>query len=146
MKRMTSSNYNPCVNCIYSSSCSHIKYNAPVCPERARYDRLAAIEDILGDEYGLEELREMVQANIPRLIDEQSTISAVPVVRCRECENYDENGDCISLDLRIGIHSDTINYDFCPDPDFYCAYGQRKIETVLPKSDAKDESLEADHD
>ena len=65
------------------------------------------------------------------------TISAVPVVRCRECEYYDENGDCISLDLRIGIHSDTINYDFCPDPDFYCAYGRRKIETVLPKSDRK---------
>lgn len=62
MKRMTSSNYNPCVNCIYSSSCSHIKHNAPVCPERARYDRLADIEDILGDEYGLDELREMVQA------------------------------------------------------------------------------------
>lgn len=69
----------------------------------------------------------------------------VEVVRCRECENYDENGDCISLDLRIGIHSDTINYDFCPDPDFYCAYGKRKIETVLPKSDAKDESLEETH-
>ena len=108
-------------------------------------NRLAAIEDILGDEYDLDELREMVQANIPRLIDEQSTISAVPVVRCRECEYYDENGDCISLDLRIGIHSDTINYDFCPDPDFYCAYGRRKIETVLPKSDAKDESLEETH-
>ena len=69
----------------------------------------------------------------------------VPVVRCRECENYDENGDCISLDLRIGIHSDTINYDFSPDPDFYCAYGRRKIETVLPKSDEKDESLEETH-
>ena len=63
MKRMTSSNYNPCVNCIYSSSCSHIKYNAPVCPERARYDRLAAIEDILGDEYDLDELRELAQAD-----------------------------------------------------------------------------------
>ena len=62
MKRMTSSNYNPCVNCIYSSSCSHIKYNAPVCPERARYDRLAAIEDILGDEYDLGKLMELVQA------------------------------------------------------------------------------------
>lgn len=74
------------------------------------------------------------------------TISAVPVVRCRECEYYDENGDCISLDLRIGIHSDTINYDFCPDPDFYCAYGRRKIETILPKSDAENESLEADHE
>ena len=86
------------------------------------------------------------EAFIPQLIDEQPTISAVPVVRCRECENYDENGDCISLDLRIGIHSDTINYDFCPDPDFYCAYGRRKIETVLPKSDEKDESLEGEHD
>ena len=63
MKRMTSSNYNPCVNCIYSSSCSHIKHNDPVCPERARYDRLAAIEDILGDEYDLERLRELDQAD-----------------------------------------------------------------------------------
>lgn len=63
MKRMTSSNYNPCVNCIYSSSCSHIKYNAPVCPERARYDRLAAIEDILGDEYDLDRLRGLVEAD-----------------------------------------------------------------------------------
>lgn len=77
--------------------------------------------------------------------DELTDIPAVPVVRCRECENYDENGDCISLDLRIGIHSDTINYDFCPDPDFYCAYGRRKSETVLPKSDEKDESLEETH-
>ena len=144
MKRMTSNEYNPCFNCNFYSSCSHIRENFPVCPERARYDRLAAIEDILGDEYDLDELKEVVQANIPRLIDEQPTIDAVPVVRCRECEYYDENGDCISLDLRIGIHSDTINYDFCPDPDFYCAYGRRKIETVLPKSDEKDESLEGD--
>lgn len=79
------------------------------------------------------------------ILSDAPTIDAVPVVRCRECENYDENGDCISLDLRIGIHSDTINYDFCPDPDFYCAYGRRKIETVLPKSDEKDESLEETH-
>lgn len=86
------------------------------------------------------------EAFMPLLIDEQPTISAVPVVRCRECEYYDENGDCISLDLRIGIHSDTINYDFSPDPDFYCAYGRRKIETILPKSDAKNESLEAAHE
>ena len=77
------------------------------------------------------------------VLDGSQTV--VPVVRCRECEYYDENGDCISLDLRIGIHSDTINYDFCPDPDFYCAYGRRKIETVLPKSDEKDESLEETH-
>ena len=28
----------------------------------------------------------------------------------------------------------------------YCSYSEKKIETVLPKSDAKNESLEADHD
>lgn len=28
----------------------------------------------------------------------------------------------------------------------YCSYGQRKIETVLPINDTKDESLEAGHD
>ena len=146
MKRLTWQNYDMCQFCGEGACCEHYCDNTfPVCDDKAIYDRLAAIEDILGDEYDLDELKEMVQANIPRLIDEQSTISAVPVVRCRECENYDENGDCISLDLRIGIHSDTINYDFCPDPDFYCAYGRRKIETVLPKSDAKDESLEETH-
>ncbi|MFQ7159921.1 MAG: hypothetical protein ACLRPX_09975 [Ruthenibacterium sp.] len=62
MKRMTSNEYNPCFNCNFYSSCSHIRENFPVCPERARYDRLAAIEDILGDEYDLDKLREMVQA------------------------------------------------------------------------------------
>lgn len=28
----------------------------------------------------------------------------------------------------------------------FCSWGQRKIEPVLPKSDAKDESLEGEHD
>ena len=59
----------------------------------------------------------------------------VPVVRCRECVN----------------HSEVDGYHYCKfwrmycqdDSDFFCKAGQRKIETVLPKSDAKDESLEA---
>ena len=59
-------------------------------------------------------------------IKSMPTISAVPVVRCRECENYGKIGDCQSLDLLICIHSDTINNDFFPDPDFFCAYGKRK--------------------
>ena len=63
MKRLTSNEYNPCFNCNFYSSCSHIRENFPVCPERARYDRLAAIEDILGDEYELERLRELVEAD-----------------------------------------------------------------------------------
>lgn len=64
--------------------------------------------------------------NFLNLICDAPTIDAVPVVRCRECENYGKIGDCQSLDLLICIHSDTINNDFFPDPDFFCAYGQRK--------------------
>ena len=63
MKRMTSNEYNPCFNCNFYSSCSHIRENFPVCPERARYDRLVTIEDILRDEYDLERLRELAQVD-----------------------------------------------------------------------------------
>ena len=62
----------------------------------------------------------------------------VPVVRCRECVNNipDGNGKpyCRWLELYI------------KDLNFFCRDGQRKIETVLPKSEVKDESLEADHE
>ena len=85
MKRMTSSNYNPCVNCIYSSSCSHIKYDAPVCPERARYYHLAAIEDILGDDYDLDRLRELVEA------DRECRNH---IGRCVECSHYEGLAVC----------------------------------------------------
>ena len=57
---------------------------------------------------------------------------------CRECVNNipDGNGKpyCIWLEL------------YTKDLDFFCRDGQRKIETVLPKSDAKDESLGGEHD
>ena len=75
------------------------------------------------------------------IVDAQPTADVVPVVRCRECQWYNAGAndseswsDCT---LRYGKH-------FNVGPDDFCSYGQRKIETVLPKSDAKDESLEAD--
>ena len=53
---------------------------------------------------------------------------------CRECVNNIPDGAgkpyCRWLELYI------------KDLNFFCRDGQRKIETVLPKSDAKDESLE----
>ena len=54
MKRLTRNDYNSCFDCNYYSGCSYIrKVNPLVCSERERYDRLAAIEDILGDDYEL---------------------------------------------------------------------------------------------
>lgn len=72
----------------------------------------------------------------------------VPVVRCRECKHsslpsgftqrYGEPGT-------LSCHFGPCNRRNVNGNDF-CSYGQRKIETVLPKSDAKNESLEDEHD
>ena len=80
----------------------------------------------------------------PSHIDLAPTIPAVPVVRCRECIHYREHRtkrykQLIRECVRMARH----DMEFTVKPDDFCSYGQRKIETVLPKSDAKDESLEA---
>ena len=68
-------------------------------------------------------------------VSREPTISAVPVVRCRECvHNHPEF-----------VGNETQWCELCRttiNPDDFCSYGQRKIETVLSKSNAKDESLE----
>lgn len=69
-------------------------------------------------------------------IKEAPAAGVADVVRCDHCERrYEEDGEyfCSRTDMP------------CADDDF-CSYGQRKIETVLPKSDVKDESLEDGHE
>ena len=78
-------------------------------------------------------------------IENTPTIDAVPVVRCRECTHYkicDEwkNGKRMLCEIH---HHSYLDHD---GDNHFCSWGQRKIETVLPKSEAKDESLEADHE
>ena len=85
------------------------------------------------------------EAFIPRLIDEQPTIDAVPVVRCRECAHYKicdewENGKRMLCEIH---HHSYLDHD---GDNHFCSWGQRKIETVLQKNDAKDESLEGEHE
>ncbi len=61
----------------------------------------------------------------------------VPVVRCCECRHrYTMNCSMYYECSQCGGQ-----WDWTTD-DGFCDRGQRKIETVLPKSDAKDESLE----
>ena len=79
------------------------------------------------------------------ILKEIPTISAVPVVRCRECTHYkicDEwkNGKRMLCEIH---HHSYLDHD---GDNHFCSWGQRKIETVLPKSDAKDESLDDDHE
>lgn len=70
-------------------------------------------------------------------VNNSPTIDAVPVVRCRECIYCAWQGDNL-------VHCDNFERDMMPDD--YCSVGERNIETVLPKSNAKDESLEAVHE
>lgn len=75
-------------------------------------------------------------------VDKIPTADVVPVVRCRECAHYKicdewESGKRMLCEIH---HHSYLDHD---GDNHFCSYGQRKIETVLPKSDAKDESLEA---
>lgn len=70
----------------------------------------------------------------------------VPVVRCRDCKWFNHyTMECESDDVATD-HEGGASFSINFGPDDFCSYGQRKIETVLPKSDAKDESLEAEHE
>lgn len=72
------------------------------------------------------------------------TIDAVPVVRCRDCKWFNHyTMECESDDVATD-HEGGASFSINFGPDDFCSYGQRKIETVLPKSDAENESLEDD--
>ena len=76
--------------------------------------------------------------------DELTDISAVPVVRCQECKHLN-----VINNPKLYAHCPKTNTVFLPfdldTREHFCSLGERKIETVLPKSDAKDESLEETH-
>lgn len=72
------------------------------------------------------------------IVDAQPTADVVEVTFCKDCRYYqdakvNEKGFliCPASGMEITVTD-------------FCSYGQRKIETILPKSDAKDESLEGD--
>lgn len=53
------------------------------------------------------------------LIDDATTVDAVPVVRCRECKWWQEDDDIGHCDNPDGLD----NY---AKPDDFCSYGERK--------------------
>ena len=88
------------------------------CSQRKTWERLKAIEDILGDDYELDRLREPIIDGTTcigaRNID-LSFMPSIDLVRCGECTFYNKP--------RLGwcsFHMDRENAD-----DF-CSYGKRK--------------------
>lgn len=47
------------------------------------------------------------------------------VVRCKDCIYY-RNKQCESDDFWNAFYGDDIGVHFIPDPDFYCACGERR--------------------
>lgn len=81
------------------------------------------------------------------LIESVPAADVVPVVRCRECKHYHAGtGWCDQLSYFQTPNgepcspAESMEWKMFQENDF-CSMGQRKIETVLTKSDAKDESL-----
>ena len=71
------------------------------------------------------------------IIDDEPSVDPVHAAGgcyCFECQKFDH-------DSGTGFCNQWGKWTLCSD---FCSRG-KKIETVLPKSDAKDESLEADH-
>lgn len=74
------------------------------------------------------------------IVDAQPTADVVEVTFCKDCRYYQDakvNEKGFLICQASGMEITEMDY---------CSYGQRKIETVLPINDAKDESLEADHE
>ena len=64
----------------------------------------------------------MFTLGIQQAVDEQQTIDAVPVVRCRECKHCDpENYHC---DHPMGTAAPLRR-----EPDDFCSYGERKEDS-----------------
>lgn len=76
-------------------------------------------------------------------LDNMPAADVVEVVRCWDCKWFNHyTMECESDDVATD-HEGGASFSINFGPDDFCSYGQRKIETILPKSDAKVESLEA---
>lgn len=65
------------------------------------------------------------EAFMPLLIDEQPTIDAVPVVRCRECSKKDKN-ICPLVLVQFDRNMKQVLVQKPVPDDFFYSYGQRK--------------------
>ena len=97
MKRLTKKDFNICNVCARGPlgmdwDCDGF----PACGEKAAYDRLAAIEDILGNDYELDRLREIAEA--------------------------ERDGRCVVLPCKFGDTVYSIRHERVPDDDYRMSF------------------------
>ena len=57
-------------------------------------------------------------------IEEQPTVDAVPVVRCKDCKHWNQDEVFKTSSCRISY--DEKGFEKQTDADFFCGYGKRK--------------------
>ena len=97
--------------------------------------RLIDADELMEKEYSRPREGEVHHRIPPSHVDAAPTIDALPVARCGECHHCKETMDHKGPGLFCSIWGREWQR---VQPNDFCSYGQRKIETVLPKSDAKD--------
>ena len=106
MKRLTWQNYDMCQFCGEGACCEHYCDNTfPVCGDKEIYDRLAAIEDILGDEYDLDRLSVMVNQcmTMREEVAQRFALTAkMPLDRLKEIAEAERDGRCVVLPCEPG--------------------------------------------
>ena len=72
----------------------------------------------------------MFTLGIQQAVDEQPTVDAVEVVRCRNCRKWKNRGKDEILDTEIGrcdcSHWKNDYYNIETEADDFCSYGERK--------------------
>lgn len=69
----------------------------------------------------------LVASTLIRYVKRCTTVDAVEVVRCKDCHYYDapEDGDALGY-CRNGRLAASYASEIYPEPDYFCAYGERK--------------------
>ena len=105
MERLTDARRSRCIFCeAADEECAFAagEFSVP-CPDYKRYQRLAAIEDILGDNYDLDRLKGIVNQRMTMReeVAERFRITKdVPVERISELVEADRDGRCVVLPFR----------------------------------------------
>ena len=106
--------------------------------------RLIDADALMGKEHSRLRDGDVLWSIPPSHIDLAPTIDAEPVVRCGQCKHSREldRSDPYENSFVDGCVWCMMGRGDGVAKDQFCDEGERKIETVLPKSDAKNESLE----
>ena len=107
MERLTDKHFNKSLG--YYMKCSGCCERSIACNEceefEALVDRIGAIEEILGDDYDLDYLRNLANQRMTMredVAERMKLVGGIPIERLRELVEADRDGRCVVLPCKVG--------------------------------------------